>query len=315
MTGKEEYIEFVNKNQQKVPIFLQPSWLDIVAEGRQWGVAVVKSKSSITGVWPYIIYPKYTMQFAMQPVLTPYLGPYLFYPPNQTKTESRLAFEKKTISKLIDQLPQKLKILKTKINPALTNWLPLYWRGYKQTTNYTYQINNTSEAQLKEGYTSSLRSELKNIPTSIIIEESDDAALVYQLSKESYKKQKSEIYYSEDTFTKIDDLLRSSNSRTIYTAKRANGDIIACVYIIYDREIAYLPIIGRGEIQSEESAITKSLIHHSILKSFEKGIQVYDFEGSMFSQFEKVFRSYGSHQVPYHVITRLNSKILEMLLG
>ncbi len=314
MTAKQEYINFVKSYEGYIPLFLLPKWLDIVSEGRNWDVALVKNKE-IVGIWPYIVYKKYHLKFMLQPILSPFLGPHLFYPINQTKTESKLAFEKKVISKLIDQIPKNLRILKVKTNPSLTNWLPFYWRGFKQSTHYTYQLDIANISDLKSGYTSSLRSELKNLPQNVSILESEDAEQVYQLAVSSYNKQDSEIYFSKEVFLNVDQLLKSEGNRSIYVAKRDSGEVIACVYVLYDNSTAFLPIIGRGNISSEESAITKALIHYSIINSHKKGYTVYDFEGSMFPQFEKVFRSFGSHQVPYHVLSRLNSKLLDLVLS
>ena len=66
----------------------------------------------------------------------------VWYLKSDFKSENeRLSFEKKVCSQFADRLKDlKLSYLCVNFAPAFTNWLPFYWKGYRQTTRYTYQI-------------------------------------------------------------------------------------------------------------------------------------------------------------------------------
>lgn len=309
--SKEAYIDFVKNDLDHIPIFYQPWWIELVSEGRDWDVAMVRGKNDdVLGIWPYVVHKKYGFRLLILPILTPHLGPYLFYPKGQNKEEKQRSFEKKVISQLIDQLPAKTHVVKIKSDPKLTNWQPLYWRGFRQTTHYTYQLDLSKFDE--SGYTSSLRADIKKVPDNIEIEKSDDIELLYKLAQSSFTLQKSVMPYSLNYLQQIDNRLQKLNAREILIARRRDDNaVVGGVYIIYSNQTAYLPIIGRGDTSKTEGGVTKKLINQSILTAKSKGLDIYDFEGSMFPQFEKVFRSFGSKQTPYHVLSRINNPFLK----
>ena len=61
--------------------------------------------------------------------------------PNTQQQHKRLSFEKAVISELISQFPA-YDYCELGLYHSLTNWLPFYWHGFKQSTNYTYVIEN-----------------------------------------------------------------------------------------------------------------------------------------------------------------------------
>ena len=301
--SKEIYLKIAEQNQENLPIFYQPWWLDIVCGKDNWGAAVYgDSIQKPKGVWPYYIVRKFGAIWMMSPVLTPFLGPYVFYPKQEQKPESKLSYEKKVLSHLADSLP-KSQVIKVKTPPSLENWLPLYWKGFRQTTNYTYQTKMSEELDLLDEYTTAVRSDIKKVVDGLTIEKTSDASIVYDLSASSYQKQGDEIYFDRETFLKLDKRLAADNTRTMLVARRSDGTAIAAVYVFYSNGTAYLPIIGRGNLERDEKTVVKKLLHEAIKQSSNQA-KIFDFEGSMVLQFEKVFRSFGSKQIPYHVLSR-----------
>jgi hypothetical protein len=71
------------------------------------------------------------------------MGPWIKYPPNQ-KYANRLSLEKEVYFSIIDQLPD-IDHFSQNFYYLVTNWLPFYWKGFNQTTRYTYLIKNLTD--------------------------------------------------------------------------------------------------------------------------------------------------------------------------
>ena len=56
MTAKEEYI-ILSKNNNDIPVFMQPWWLDTVTK-KNWDVFLYKKKDNIIAAMPYYIVKK-----------------------------------------------------------------------------------------------------------------------------------------------------------------------------------------------------------------------------------------------------------------
>src|ERR1700761_3039434 len=101
MSNKDLYIK-ICKEKKGVPLFMQPWWLDTVCAG--WDVAIAKKGEHVTGAWAYPIEKKISVTLLRNPVLTPYLGPHIFFPPD-VKESNLDNFEHETVAELMKQLP------------------------------------------------------------------------------------------------------------------------------------------------------------------------------------------------------------------
>ncbi len=79
MSNRELYIGLC-KEKQGIPLFLQPWWLDAVC--RKWDAAIARKGEHITGIWAYPVEKKAGVSLLRNPLLTPYLGPHVFFPPD-----------------------------------------------------------------------------------------------------------------------------------------------------------------------------------------------------------------------------------------
>jgi hypothetical protein len=314
LTGsKALYSDFVNKNESQIPIFYMPWWLDIISYKREWIAIYAQDKQGdISAIWPLVKYNKLGVQFAFTPILTPHLGPYIFYPKNVVKNTTRLSFDKKVLTELANIIPDEITPYKIKVHPSITNWMPLSWAGFTQSSRYTFQLDITNKSNIRANYTSKLRSLIKNTD-DILIEESDNANLAIDLIQQTYNLKKSKQPFSNELFIKLDKVLQSKKLRKLYIAKRGDGTPIACVYTINSNGTIYLPFIGRGEMTNNEGGVIRKLIDFAILDTPDNS-HTFDFEGSMVPNFESLFRSFGGELTPYHEVSRVKSKLLKIAL-
>lgn len=122
-------------------LFQEPWWLDAVAAG-EWDEVVVKRGGRVAARLPFVRKEKLGGTWLLQPKLTPYLGPWLRA--SDAKLTNRLSEEKELMQELIDGLPQ-FDLFRQTFAPEVTYWLPFYWRGFSQTTRYTYRLSDLTD--------------------------------------------------------------------------------------------------------------------------------------------------------------------------
>ena len=141
MKNKDKYKKFCDTHP--IPIFSQYWWLDSVCVGGEWDVALIEKGGEVFASLPYFLKKKGPFKLIIMPPLTQTMGPYINYPEGQ-KYARKLAYEKEVMNSLIDQLP-KVDYFCQNFHSSITNWLPFYWRGFEQSTRYSYLIPEFSE--------------------------------------------------------------------------------------------------------------------------------------------------------------------------
>ena len=123
-----------------MPIFSQPWWMDAVCVDGYWDVLLYEKNGEVLGALPYYVKKRFGLSYVTQPQFTQNNGVVIKYLEN-LKYEKKLAYEKEVMTALVEQLEQmSIVYYQQSFNFRYTNWLPFYWKGYKQTTHYTYQI-------------------------------------------------------------------------------------------------------------------------------------------------------------------------------
>ena len=100
---------------------------------------VITNQNEIVARMPWFK-KRFGLTILTQPPLTPTLGPWFkYYKDKNGRYKS--SQEKKLVNELINQLP-KFNYYRANFSPEITNWLPWYWKGYSQTTRYTYRLKD-----------------------------------------------------------------------------------------------------------------------------------------------------------------------------
>jgi lipid II:glycine glycyltransferase (peptidoglycan interpeptide bridge formation enzyme) len=187
-----------------------------------------------------------------------------------------------------------------------TNWLPHYWTHFKQTTRYTYIIEDLSDInQVWEDVRHSTKRKI-NLALKSGIKVVTDLSLdkLLDLNELTFKRQKLPVPYSREHVYRIDEACVKNNARKMFFAVDGAGQVHAAVYIVYNQKAAYYLIGGA------DPAINTCGAHFLALwEAIKFAGQVsysFDFEGSMYENIESVFRGFGAVQKPYMEITRGN---------
>ncbi|MGG7213300.1 GNAT family N-acetyltransferase [Clostridium nigeriense] len=317
MSNKEKYLKFCEESS--VNIFVQPWWLDAVVGSENWDVILNEKGGKILGALPYSFNKTKSGLIINEGNLTQKSGVYINYPNNQKYT-SKLSFERKTISYLIEELEKKdIKSYSQNFDYSFTNWLPFYWRGYNQTTRYTYVIEDTSDFnKVYNEIDSSTKNVIRKAEKMVQVKKGISIEELYKINKMTFERKNMEIPYSVDLLIKIDKLCNDRNCRESLYAVDENNNVHAVIYVLWDKESMYY-LLGGINPDYKNSNATSLLLLEAIKLAGSMGLK-FDFEGSMNKEIEKFFSTFGGAQKQYFTITKdfkfdLKKSLITFVLG
>ncbi|MFC7049260.1 GNAT family N-acetyltransferase [Emcibacter nanhaiensis] len=307
MDAKKKYRELC-RQEKTIPLFNRDWWLDSVCGENNWDVSLVEKKDAIVAALPYILTRKLGIVVIRQPKLTQCLGPWIRQ--TDAKYSKKIGHENSLIGELYDQLP-KFDYYSQAWNSSCTNWLALYWRGFSQTTRYTYVIEGLSDLEkVFADFESSYRNKIRKADKLVSVSMDLDIDEFYDINMLTFKRQGLSAPYSREFIRRHDRILSENNARKIFYARDEEGRIHSALYLTWDDSSSYVHMVGEDpDLRNSGAGIL--LIWKAIqYTANELGLDNFDFEGSMLTNVERVRRDCGGQQKPYFYITKYNSRLL-----
>ncbi len=310
MTAAKKKYQLLCKTNKEIPLFLTYDWYKSLFSDKEWDVVILERGEEVVGFLPYNISKKKSFTLISNPMLTPYQGAWLVYPEEQ-KYANKLGFEKEVISELIKQIP-KVDSFHQKFTPEFNNWLPFYWKGYSQTTRYTYIINDlTDEYKIFDEFKENIRREIRKAEKKLKIGNSDDIQLLYELKQNIYQKKGEEYPISIEFLEKVFDFVQQNNCGELLVAVDEENKIHSMLLYVWDNNSAYY-LHGVTDSNHKTTGSMSLLLWEAIKRSSSK-TKAFNFEGSMIESIERYFRAFGGKQTPYFEIKKTSSKLLKFL--
>ena len=293
MKNKETYRRFCAAAPD-LPIFLQDWYLDAVCGAENWQVALAYKGENLVGVLPYFLKKKFHWQYVAMPPLAKMMGPYLLPEYRSPRRETSI------LKNLLDQLPP-LAAFEQDFNYTAGNWLPFYWRGFRQTTRYSYVLQldelETLLANLAPDYRNN---KIPKAEAQVQVHTGGDLEQFYLVHNASFERQGLDAPISFDLLQRLDQALAQHQSREIFWATdRQSGAIHSVAYLIWDKQSAYYLLAG------DEPTLRRSgagiLIAWEAIRYSRETLKLpwFDFAGSMIQPIERVRRQFGAVQKPY----------------
>lgn len=297
------------RDSKNVPgsIFSQPWWLDAVAPG-SWGEVTIEKGDRLFARLPYFIRRHRGLTLLSMPPLTQTLGPWLR--PYPGKYTNRLSEEKALMMKLIKGLPR-FDFFQQNFHHSMTNWLPFYWQGFRQTTRYTYVIENLDHPdKVWEETRSNVRTDVRKARDQVAVRDDLGLDVFLELNELTFERQGRRPPYGRELVWRIDEACQDRGCRKILFAEDAQGQLHAAVYIVWDKDAAYYLMSG-SDPELRNSGATSLLLWEAIQLAATV-TQSFDFEGSMIEPVERHFRSFGARQKRYFQVRKVKSLLLKM---
>lgn len=297
-----QYDTFVDSSPQG-SLFHKSWWLEAAAKNN-YQILFIKRNEEILAAWPLTFKKIAGLNLILPPPLTPRLG-IMFAPSRKTKYSEKLSDEMSLMSELTMLLP-KHTLFHQRFTVEFTNWLPLSWAHFKQTTRYTYIIDDLSDMnQVWENVRHSTKRKI-NLAIKNGIKVVTDLSLdkLLELNQLTFERQKLTVPYSREHVHRIDEACVKNKARKMFFAVDDAGQTHAAVYIVYDQKAAYY-LLGGADPAINTCGGHFLALWEAIKFASQESLS-FDFEGSMYENIESVFRGFGAIQKPYMEITRGN---------
>lgn len=288
-------------------LFAQPFWLDAVAPGR-WDEVRIEQDGELVARLPYMRESKWGATLLRMPPMTQNLGPALAI--SAEKYATRLSKEMEWMGALIDRLPR-YHYFNQRFHHTITNWLPFKWRGFTQTTHYTYIVNARSSAESAwEELNKKTRADIRKAEKSVTVRDDIPIARLLELCHTSFSARDRVMPYDRQTVERIAEACAARGLSRILCTEDAGGRLLAGALFVWDRESAYY-LIGCRDGEASASGAMSLLIWQGIQEALAAR-RSFDFEGSMLPGVERFCRSFGAVQTPYFRVTRARGALMRL---
>lgn len=300
----EKWNQFVDESPQG-SIYCYSWWMDTVTNG-DFKICAVFDKDEI--IRAGIVLPYFSKKYIKMPRFSQYAGILFFNPDKQNniRLQKYLTLQKEYTNLMCDFLDGKWKYLKINCQYNYTYWLPMYWRGFKQTTRYTYTIDYSSyipEEEFKrfsKGHKWTINKVEKKSDLHV---ENATVEEYLQESIKTYKRQGIKRGYSNENVIRLDKVLAAHKARVIFKIIDSTNRIHAIEYYAYDHKEAYY-ILGASDTELRDSGGHTALTWYAI-KYFADKVKKFNFSGSALEYVEKNFRNFSAEPTPYFTIYRV----------
>ena len=309
MTNKELYRQLCETEGSRIPLFQQYWWMETVCRGKQWDVLLSQRDNRIEGALPYLIGRKFGLRFILQPQLTQFCGPWYNHP----STSANPDFE----HRVGDDLATQLKGLKTNLflqhfSPAVTDWLPFHWAGFRQTTRYTYRFPSIADPDtLIANASRARRQNLTDVESSCILDTDFQPKEFAAMHREYFERKKGVDLLNQEFIEHVCRTALDRKQALLWALRNHRGNPVNVSFVVYDDRCAYalMSAIAPAAPRNSQTFLFWQMIRH--LSSLT---QAFDFEGSMDKGNEYFYRTFGTTQTPFFEISRFRPQILQYLL-
>lgn len=288
---------FVDESPQG-DVFCYSWWLNAITKGDFKILAIFEDEEIVAGIPLAYINGKVN-----EPPLTRTLGP-LFKNLAHLTEHKQTTKKRQWLTALIGNIPIG-EVEQFCTSHTFTDWLPFRWRGFRQTTRYTYLINykNKDEAKLWSDLSRGVKETIaKSRKAELFIKHTEDLLSFYHLIELTYKRQDLKFRFSYDDFKRLDDEVVEHQKRIIITVFDEQKHEHAAIYLVFSDKSAYaLLSAGNPDLRHLGG---QTLVMWEAIKYFHDKVEYFNFGGSDIERIENHLKGFGGVLTPYfHIFT------------
>ncbi len=288
-----QWNDFVDRSPQGA-IFCYSWWLDAVTKSNFRIVVVISENEIVAGI-PLALDSNNNIN---TPPVTRTLG-VLYDLQDQISEHQKVSNQRSWLNALLDHVPIE-KFVQISAHHNFTDWLPFRWRGYSQTTRYTYIINYENKSQeelwklLSTGRSETIRRAERN---NIKVTSTDDFSLLYHFESLSYERQGLKFMIPYNDLKIVDDTVHKYDKRTIFYAADSLNNVHAALYVVHNSKSAWALLSGSDPEYRKLGGHT--LVMWEAIKYFRDKSEYFNFGGSDIERIETHLRGFGGVLTPY----------------
>ncbi|MDD4661137.1 MAG: GNAT family N-acetyltransferase [Massilibacteroides sp.] len=307
MTAKEKYRR-LSDTEESIPLFSRSWWLDAVCGASGWEVILIEENNQIVGALPLY---KPLQHVVSMPPYTQTMGLWFCQKAPDTKYTTVLGKRQSTCKKIIDELKPYSSFYQL-FPYTFTDWLPFYWKGYRQTTRYTYILQSIADkALLWENMTTNIRRNILKAKEKyhITVRKGIDSEAFFNVIRATYHRQRQSPPKDLAVLERLIKICRQRNQGDLWGGYDETGKLHAAAFVVWQTRSAYY-IAGGGNPEHRESG-AHSLVLWEAIQYVSQYTSTFDFEGSMLPGVERFFREFGGKQMPFFTIRKGNLSLLD----
>lgn len=293
--------------------FHSSSWLDAY-DDRLTQCAILNNNQEVIGCFLYFQFRKAGFRFIITPPWTPDIA--LFYVNPAGSVVGRNSFVKdlmKAVSSFLSA--QGASHVSLNLPGSVNDSQPFFWEGFVPRVRHTYLLDlRSTEDQLKAGLSSEKRKSLARAEKDALeVRVANDHTLLLDLVLRSLSRNNKNR--NTDILAKI--LKRQVNgpNAIAFAAWQEQRPIAATFCLTEGRRSVY--VFGGFDGDNRHHGAGVSCMWQSILEAKRRGLDIFDFEGSMDPKIERYFREFGGTLATYQCVEKTTPlmKLLFRLKG
>ena len=308
MSNKERYIEWTGQ-QEYVPIFMLPWWLDAVCAGKEWDVLLAEDEEgNIVGAMPYLLRKRLWFKYILMPQMSQTGG--IWVTAEITADKWRTA---EVCRKIVEQLNgMGLAYYYQQYLPGSLCVDAMRALGFKTKERTTYRMEDLSNLDKVIGSFSKNKRRQLQKALSLHVERGLEAEEFYRLHAQWMHSRKRKLSYSREFFLVLERKARRLGQCEILSVCNADGQPYAAAFLVWDNNYMYYLIPAYDPAFAESGA--SALLALEAMKSAREKHVLFDFEGSMERGVAKHYRQFGSTPVTYFSVERYYKPIFRLAI-
>lgn len=308
MTNKERYRVWVDE-QEYVPIFMQPWWLDAVCAGKEWDVLLAEDEEHhILGAMPYLLRKRAWLKYIIMPQQTQIGG--IWVTAEITGDRWKTAEVCRQIKEQLDTMG--LAYYYQQYLPGSLCVDAMRALGFKTHERVTYRVEDLSSLDaLIDSFSKNKKRQLQKA-LSLHSERTMEVEDFYRFHCQCLEARKRKISYSREFLLVLERKARRMKQCQILSICNADGKPYAAAFLIWDKNYLYY-LIPAFDPAFRESGASALLVLEAMKLAREKHVR-FDFEGSMDKGVAKHYKQFGSTPFVYFSVEKYYKPLFRLAI-
>lgn len=308
MTNKERYIEWADQ-QDFMPVFLRPWWLDAVCAGKEWdALLATDDEGNIIGAMPYLLRKRLWFRFIVMPPFTQTGGIWV----NADTTADRWVTAEvcRQIKEQLDSM--NLAYYYQQYLPGSLCVEALRALGFSAHQRVTYRVDDLSDLdRLINSFSKNKKRQLQKA-LSLQVDRNMSIEDFYRFHCQCMDHRKRKISYTREFLLVLERKARRNKQCCVLCVRNADGQPYAAAFLVWDEHYLYY-LIPALDYAFNDSGAGALLVLEAMKLAREKHVH-FDFEGSMIRSVAKHYQQFGSTPVTYYSVERFYKPIFRLAL-
>ncbi|MBO7458342.1 MAG: GNAT family N-acetyltransferase [Paludibacteraceae bacterium] len=309
MTNKERYIEWTEQ-QDFVPIFMMPWWLDAVCAGKEWDVLLAEDENgAIAGAMPYLLRKRAWYKYIVMPQQTQIGG--IWVTAEITADRWRTAEVCRQIKEQMDGLG--LAYYYQQYLPGSLCVDAMRGLGFKTQERVTYRLDDLSNLDaVIESFSKNKRRQLQKALSLHAEHDKMETEDFYRFHSNCLAARKRKCSYSREFLLVLERKARRLKQCEILSICNADGVPYAAAFLVWDKSSMYY-LIPTFDPAFSDSGASSLLVLEALKLAREKHV-VFDFEGSMDRGTAKHYKQFGPTAVTYYGVEKYYKPLFRLAI-